>query len=138
MIRTTFSQVLFGVLLSGCTVNTYHSSTYEPRFATRTTITRDVFLGVAGVEEKKEVKLATAPSAPEGNAHIRPECRVYVPLPVPEPKRIDLKELEAAPTAQEINAIALRNVQALHQQLKEYADMQKKHYADYVRRCVIK
>lgn len=142
MIRTSL-KLMVGVLLSGCTVNTYHQTSYDPTFKTETTITQDIFLGgVAGTQETKEVTTPLPPPEVKtvvlGNIHIRKECAVYVPLPVPEPKRIDIKELDAAPTAQVINAIALANVKALHQQLKEYGEAQRKHYADYVKRCVVK
>lgn len=130
------AQVVLGLLLSGCTVNTYHTTKFEPRLRTETTITRDVFLGVAGIEEKQTVKVPEP--AVTGNAHIRPECGVYQPLPVPEPVRIDFKQLDAAPTAKDINEIALSNIKALNEQLTTYSKNQKKHYADYVKRCVVK
>ncbi len=84
---------------------------------------------------------ASTPSAQvqiTGNLRIKAECEVYEPLPVPRPARIDLEELQAAKTSKEVNAIALQNVKELHQQLTLYAQRSKAHYAEYVKRCVVK
>lgn len=77
-----------------------------------------------------------APQLPN-KARIRPECGPYIPLPVPEPVRIDFEELAAAKTSQEINAIALKNVKDLHAQFKDFFARREKNYNDYVKRCVI-
>lgn len=130
-----FFKSVLGTLLTGCTVSNLHMTSVElPPVA-------EIVLAERDQTRKAEIiveKAVTSILPPSGNYSIRPECGVYVPLPVPNPIRIDFKELDAAATSKEINAIALRNVKELHQQLKNYASAQLRHYGDYKQRCVLK
>lgn len=135
MIRLSL-QFMTGLVLCGCTVNNFHSTvtSYDQR-------STELFATVETVQERNESSVqveAEEVKVVTGNMKIRPGCEIYVPLPVPKPVKIDFKELEAAETSKEINAIALRNVKELHQQLNAHAARQQKHYSDYMRRCAIK
>lgn len=134
MIRTSF-QVLVGVLLVGCTFNTYTTTSYDAHPG-KAQVRRAA--SAPAVETKENKQASKTPVVVNGNKRIRPGCIEFVPLPVPEPVKVDLKELEAAQSPQEINVIALRNVKALHRQMTNYAAEQKKYYDDYVKRCVIR
>lgn len=139
----------------------YWLSTYEPITTTETTLVENHSrpaevkpeVKIVKKEIKPDIKLppksptptpvpveatpvASATNGPV--ARIRPECGPYIPLPIPKPIRIDLAELEAANTSQEINAIALKNVKDLHLQYADFFARREKNYADYVRRCVVK
>ena len=137
MIRLSL-HLITGLVLCGCTVNNYHS-TMTTSYDQRTSA--ELFTAVDTSRDRNE---PLAPLEPEGtkpaagNLKIRPGCEIYVPLPVPKPVKIDFKELESAESGKEINAIALRNVRELHQQLNAYAAKQQKHYTDYVQRCAVK
>ncbi len=137
MIRLSL-HILTGLVLCGCTVNNYHSTmttSYDQRNTTELLASVDTF------RERSEPSLiaeAEGVKVAPGNLKIKPGCEIYVPLPVPKPVKIDFKELESAESGKEINAIALRNVRELHQQLNSYAARQQKHYSDYVQRCVVK
>lgn len=147
MIRVTL-KLAVGILLTGCTVNTYRSTHYDPQFRTETTVTQNVLLGSIATEEKTEEKqaLPNPASAPTvvrplvvtGNSHLRPSCRPYEPPAIPDPVKVDFSDLEKATSAQEINEVALGNVKALHQQILAIQAQQKKAYDDYVRRCVVR
>lgn len=131
-------RLVLGLALTGCTVNNLRVTSIDFKSVPEVVV----------VDTKKQmdagavnVTPAPAPKPIEtvvGNIHIRPECDVYKPLPVPSPIRIDFKELEAATTSKEINGIALRNVKELHQQLLKYAEAQGRHFEDYKKRCVLK
>lgn len=131
MTRLTL-QIIAGVLLSGCTVNNFHDTAVSA--GDRNYVEQDKHKGIPSILETEmpptEITL--------GNFQIRAECKIYVPLPVPKPVRVDFKELEAAQTSKEINAIALRNVKELHLQINNYAAKQQKHYNEYVRRCAVR
>lgn len=133
MIRTSF-KTFIALLLSGCTVNNIHiDSLGLDRVSTirETTVVID--------KQREQVAPAVVPAPViHGNTHIRPECGPYVPLPVPEPVKIDLTKLQAAASGQEINAIVLQNVKDLRQQMQSYAGRSQKHYAEYVHRCVVR
>ena len=137
MIRLSL-QLLTGLVLCGCTVNNYHSTmttSYDQRSTTELLASVDTF------RERSEPSHTTEAEGVKvvpGNLKIKPGCEIYVPLPVPKPVKIDFKELESAESGKEINAITLRNVRELHQQLNSYAARQQKHYSDYVQRCVVK
>lgn len=130
MIRALL-HLAVGLLLSGCTVNNFHSDIFSPSsfFVSLSEITTNT-----QGQKQSEVQTQTAVV----QARIRPECGPYVPLPVPRPKQIDFKELDAATSGKEINAIALQNVKDLHQQINSHAARQQKHYSEYVSRCVVK
>lgn len=137
MIRLSL-HILTGLVLCGCTVNNYHSTmttSYDQRSTTELLASVDTF------RERSEpsfIAEAEGVKVVPGNLKIKLGCEIYVPLPVPKPVKIDFKELESAESGKEINAIALRNVRELHQQLNSYAARQQKHYSDYVQRCVVK
>lgn len=129
-------KIAVGVLLTGCTVNNMHLSSIVDLHPPA-----EIILAEKVQTHRAETIAQNAinPILPvAGNTHIRPDCDVYVPLPVPKPTRIDFRELAAAATTAEINAIALRNLKALHVQMNGYAADQQKHYANYKKRCVIK
>ena len=138
MIRLSL-QIMTGLVLCGCTVNNYHNTmtttSYDQRSAT------ELFASVDTFRERSETSPATEAEGTKvvpGNLRIKPGCEIYVPLPVPKPVKIDFKELESAESGKEINAIALRNVRELHQQLNSYAARQQKHYSEYIQRCAVK
>lgn len=133
MIRLTL-QILTGLVLCSCTVNNFHS-TVTTSFDQRST---ELYSTVETVREHGESSVKQNTTTIEGNPKIKPECEIYVPLPVPKPARIDFKELAAAETSKEINAIALRNVKELHLQINEYAVKQQRHYDEYLKRCITK
>jgi hypothetical protein len=161
MMKSSFNLVL-GLALSGCTVNNYHDGSFAEHHRATTEISivqRDSSkitfivdqdespvadnLGKAVDEQSlpmPEAAVSDIPIPPPiiGNMRLKPECTLYVPLAVPKPVQIDFKELEAATTSKEINAIALRNVRQLHLQIKEFSVRQQRHYADYVARCAVK
>lgn len=133
MIRIS-ARFLVGIMLSGCTFNNFQSGSFSTdyTFVQRETMVVDIPL-------KEEVSPIQPPAAiTPTHPHIRFECGVYVPLTVPVPVKIDLKELEAATTSREINAITLRNIKEMRQQMLDYKDRQQKHYAEYVKRCVVR
>lgn len=135
MTRISF-KMFIGLLLSGCTVNNIH---FDSLGAERVTTIRETTV----VIDKERKHAASAPAViptpvVTGNIHIRPECGPYIPLPMPEPVKIDLTKLQAAASSQEINAIVLQNVKDLRQQMQSYAVQQQKHYAEYVHRCVVR
>lgn len=127
-------KIAIGLLLSGCTVNNFHAGSFSPTsvFLNSTETTT-----IASNQPAQKV-VETATQHGLTQARIRPECGPYVPLPIPRPKQIDFKELDAATTGKEINAIALQNVKDLHQQINIYAARQQKHYGEYLARCVVK
>jgi hypothetical protein len=147
MIRMSL-KLAVGILLTGCTINTYRTTHYDPKFRTETTVTQNVLLGSIATEEKSEVKQPMPNPASEptvvrplvvtGNSHLRPSCKPYEPPAVPDPIKIDFADLEKASSAQEINEVALANVKALHQQIMAIQVQQKKSYDEYVKRCVIR
>lgn len=121
-------------MLSGCTFNNFQSGSFATDY---TLVHRETMVVDIPVQEEM------APDQPSAlvttsHPHIRFECGVYVPLTTPTPVKIDLKELEAAASSKEINAITLRNIREMRQQMLDYKDRQQKHYAEYVRRCVVK
>ena len=124
-------QIVTGLLLSGCAVNNF-SSTALTNVGTNNAT--ELVTSAYVLHEQIEAPLQSM----MGNLRINPECNVYVPLTVPKPVQINFKELESAESGKEINAIALRNVKELHQQLYSYAAKQKVHYGEYVKRCVVK
>lgn len=136
MIRLTF-KLAMGILLTGCTVNNYHSGSLNTDyiFANSETTIVDTVL------PKEEIKSNNTPhtlNTVQGNKHIRAECEVYVPLKVPEPIKIDFKELEKATTSQAINGVILNNIKDIRSQMMSFSIRQEKHYAEYVKRCVVK
>lgn len=148
MIRLTL-QILTGLVLCGCTVNNFHS-TVTTSFDQHST---EFFTSEESFKEQRETSTSTSASTntsgvnastdtaeitADKNIRVKPDCGIYVPLPVPKPIKIDFKELETAKTSKEINAIALRNVKELHLQLNAYSVRQHKHYNDYLQRCASK
>jgi hypothetical protein len=134
-VTRSFLHLSIGMFLCGCTVNNFHSTTLtsiDSHSAPEVAVTTYEF------HDSAEAELQIPIPATPRNLKISPECGPYVPLPVPKPVKVDFKELEAAGSGKEINAIALRNVRELHQQLYGYASRQNKHYGEYVKRCVIK
>lgn len=129
MIRTSL-KVMVAVALSGCTVNNIHHSSYSE--ANHLSVAN----AVSVTEWVKEQEKSPAPVV-NGNMQIHPNCGAYVPLTPPAPVEIDLNELKQAQTTTEINAIVLRNVKDLNRQMKIFAIKQEKHYAIYVKKCVI-
>ena len=134
MIRLSF-KIIGGLLLAGCSVNNMHLASINT-----------VSFSSPEAEQIQKETLSTipniAPTLPPpvivtGNTRIRPGCVEYKPLPVPKPIRIDMKQLEAAETAEEINVIVLSNVKKSHILITQYATQSSKHYADYKRKCVI-
>jgi hypothetical protein len=123
-------QFVTAMLLSGCTVNNFDSTSL-------TIIRNDSAIEHTASTHDSVEPSETTIQTDKKNLRIRPECAPYVPLPVPKPARIDFKELESAETGKEINAIALRNVKELHQQLFKYAVKQQKHYNEYTKRCIV-
>jgi hypothetical protein len=139
MIRRSL-QLIAGLLLCGCTVNNF-SSTTTSSISNR--LTAELVTSTYDFHESDESLIQpTDPGEPAQTAlrtsRINSDCMLYVPLPVPKPVKINFKELESAESGKEINAIALRNVRELHQQLNGYAAKQKIHYSEYVKRCVVK
>ncbi len=136
--RHFFFKMTLGVLLSGCTFSSTQLTTLELHPAPEIELIEKVQSHKADQLVEKAATAIPLPAINTVNAAIRPECGIYIPLQVPSPVRIDFKELEAATTGKEINGIALRNVKELHQQMKNYAIAQQKHYSDYKKRCVLK
>lgn len=133
--RTLSAKVLLGFFLTGCTVNNLKLTSVDYKSIPEIVVietTRPVELEARNVDPKPEKGTVVS------EAKIRPECELYVPLPVPQPKRINFKELDAATTSKEINGIALKNVKELHQQLLHHGEAQRRHYDDYKKRCVLK
>lgn len=138
MIRVSL-KLMVGMLLTGCTVNTYHSTSYDPQFRKETTVTQNILLGSIATEDKIEVKEPAPPTRNVvGNTRIKPECGVYRPPTVPDPIKVDFSDLDKAQSAAEINEVALANVKALHQQIRAIQAQQQKSYEDYVKRCVVR
>jgi hypothetical protein len=133
MIRNS-ARFLVGVMLTGCTFNNFQSGSFTTDY---TLVHRETT--VVDIPAREEMVPTQPPAllAPP-HPHIRFECGAYVPLTVPAPVKIDLKELEAAASSKEINAITLRNIKEMRQQMLDYKDRQQKHYAEYVRRCVVR
>jgi hypothetical protein len=135
MIRI-FCKLVLGLTLTGCTVNNIHNDSYSVAYkiSHRETTVVEVKEQPAVAQTPVEV----VPSVITGNTRIRPECGVYVPLPIPQPVRIDFKKLEQAETTKEINGVILDNVRDLNKQMIDYGLRQRKHHEEYVRRCVVK
>lgn len=137
MIRT-FCKLVVWFALTGCTVNNFQPDSFSAAY-------KISYRENARVEPVHPVPIVTATVVPQvpvvtiiGNAHIRAECAPYSPLVMPEPAKIDFKKLQAAPNSVGINAVILENVKELRQQMISYGEQQKKHYAAYVGRCVVK
>lgn len=144
MIRISIQLAVGIALAAGCTITTYQTN-YTPQYHAEVGVEvakHNVLLGTVPEIPKDAIAPPAAQSAMNntiiGNTRLRPGCKIYVPLPVPEPVRVDFSQLAAAKDAKEINAVALNNVRQLHQQLTDYAEQQKTHYANYVKRCVVK
>lgn len=135
MIRT-FCKVVIGLTLTGCMVNNIHNDNYSVAY-------KISHREVTVVQAEKQPTMASTPAVVAspvvvGNTHIRPECGPYVPLTVPEPVKVDMTKLQQATTSQEINKIILDNVKDLRAQMISFSLRQQRHYADYVRRCVVR
>jgi hypothetical protein len=137
MIRISL-RLLTGLLLSGCTFNNFQTGSFSTDFRSTHTDTRVVDVTVVEVPVKESSPPEVAIKHVTGNTRIRAECSVYKPLVVPEPVKIDFKELEAATTGKEINSITLKNIKDLRAQLINYRSEQHVHYTEYVKRCVVK
>jgi hypothetical protein len=134
MIRT-FCKLVLGLTLTGCTVNNIHNDNYSVAYKiSHHEVT------IMGKEKPTQEALPPAVVSPvvTGNIHIRSECGPYVPLPVPEPVKIDMTKLQQAESSQVINKIILDNVKDLRNQMISFSLRQQRHYADYVRRCVVR
>lgn len=135
MIRM-FCKLGLGLALTGCMVNNIHNDNYSVAY--KISHRETTIVEVEKQPDPAPASVVTAPPVINGNMHIRPECGVYVPLAVPDPVKIDLAKLQEAPTTQAINAIILANVKDLRQQMISHSLRQQKHYAEYVRRCVVR
>lgn len=131
-------KILVGIALAGCTINTVYVDQDIPSIKQSVDITIPIVTDKVLEPDAKPVVTPTPIEPKEVLKTPTPtkaRCGNYRPPPVPKPARIDLKELEAAASDIEINAIALKAVKRLHKQLENYATEQEASYDNYVRRC---
>lgn len=132
-------HLIVGLFLSGCTFTAYQPNHYNADF----TLTKSDTLLITYPSDlsSKEVisetiKVVEPVRVDKKTPHL--ECSVYVPIKFPVLIKIDFVQLEKAQTTKEINAILLKNIGDVRKQMIQYDEQQKKHYAEYVKRCVVK
>lgn len=128
--RCTIIKLTMGLALAGCTINATHIAVENsvPVVPASAAIAPLVVPVVT-----KESSVPVEPTQPAEPTV--PNCKRYVPLPVPEPVKIDLAKLKAAKNSLELNSLLLKNVRTLHKQLTNYGKQSTKHYKEYVRKC---
>lgn len=130
--RFTYFKLILGLALAGCTINnTRISVDYSAPVATPVIAVPVTVVTPAVTKERAEHTPDTIPDVVKQAV----ACKMYVPLPVPEPVKISLEKLKAAKNSSELNELLLENVKQLHKQLTDYGKRSSKHYKEYVNKC---
>lgn len=131
--RWTIIKLTIGLVLAGCTIN----STYVTVDHNGPTVSLDAVVptSTSPTVAKENSVVTESPPIVEKTP---PPCKPYVPLPVPEPVKIDLAKLKAAKSSLELNSLLLKNMKTLHNQLTNYGKQSNKHYKEYMQKCASK
>lgn len=131
----TILHVMVGLLLVGCTTNATITSTYsyvdvDIVIKERPEI-EDVDGEVAVVSEKDESPAITPADVKKQDK----QCLNYKPIPTPKPIKVDIELIKGLKSADQVNAVLVKNIEDLNKQLIDHAKAQAAHYHAWLKKC---
>lgn len=131
----TILHVMVGLLLVGCTTNATITSTYSY-------VDVDIVIKERPEVEDTEVETVAVSEKDESPA-IAPadvkkqdkQCLNFKPIPTPKPIKVDIELIKGLKSADQVNAVLVKNIEDLNKQMLEHAKAQQIHYQAWVKKC---